>query len=200
MALNVKERLIEYLLSRQEEEGFTLVELIVVVMIIGILSSIAIPSFMNAGDKAKQVEAATLVSSYLKAAQAYYLTHSEPPTTDNHLSEFVSVLGCDKFVARGLANPVECKTKTGAQVGPLNSKYWNSPSGIYNIVLQSQPGITGVIGLPAGAWQETGYGVTGCFIHQTGSTNVVLHDERGWASGGSHDQEANLSIEKYCRE
>ena len=39
-------------------------------MIIGILSSIAIPSFQNASDKAKQKEASSMIASYLKAAQA----------------------------------------------------------------------------------------------------------------------------------
>ena len=41
-------------------------ELIVVVVIIGILSSIAIPSFQNASDKAKQKEASTLSDLTLK--------------------------------------------------------------------------------------------------------------------------------------
>ena len=45
----------------KEENGFTLVELIVVVMMIGILSSIAIPQFMTAADKAKQKEAFVLL-------------------------------------------------------------------------------------------------------------------------------------------
>ena len=73
------------------ESGFTLVELIVVVMIIGILSSIAIPSFINAGHKAKQKEASILLSSYLKAAQAYYIETGSIPKYSEHLADYVNV-------------------------------------------------------------------------------------------------------------
>ena len=45
MELKVKQRLIQYILSRKEEEGFTLVELIVVIIIMAILSQIGMVSF-----------------------------------------------------------------------------------------------------------------------------------------------------------
>ena len=74
----LKLKLINYLATKnnQSNSAFTLVELIVVVVIIGILSSIAIPSFQNASDKAKQKEPATLLASYTKAAQAYFTEYS----------------------------------------------------------------------------------------------------------------------------
>ena len=40
-------------------------------MMIGILSSIAIPQFMSAADKAKQKEASAIVASMVKSATAY---------------------------------------------------------------------------------------------------------------------------------
>ncbi len=179
-----KHRIIENLYSMKEEEGFTLVELIVVVMIIGILSSIAIPSFMNAADKAKQQEAAALTSAYIKAVQAYYLTNSRPPLTDTDLSEFVSVLGCSKFVARGLRNPTACKTEP--LVGPSGTRYWNSPSGLFNFDLGQKSGITYVLTQPAGDYGPYGYGVTGCFNHSSGNTKIVLLQSKGrWDEGAN---------------
>ena len=173
MVLKVKQRLIQYLFSRKEEEGFTLVELIVVVMIIGILSSIAIPSFMNAGDKAKQQEAAVLISSYMKGVQAYYTSNSTPPITGQDLSEFVSVVGCPSN------DPVACKTTP--VVGPSMTRFWNSPSGLYDIALgqKNEERITYMTAIPAEGYASTGYGVLGCFNHQTGNVKVRLLPNKG---------------------
>ena len=51
------------------QKGFTLVELMIVVVIVGILSSIALPNFLNQTGKAKATEAKTLAASSAKEAQ-----------------------------------------------------------------------------------------------------------------------------------
>lgn len=64
--------LLQQIRSRSSE-GFTLIELLVVIVIIGLLSAIALPSFLNQANKAKQTEAKLYISSMNRAQQAYYL-------------------------------------------------------------------------------------------------------------------------------
>ncbi len=63
--------------KKRNNEGFTLIELLVVIIIIGILAAIALPSFLNQANKARQVEAKTYVGSMNRAQQAYYLEETE---------------------------------------------------------------------------------------------------------------------------
>jgi type IV pilus assembly protein PilA len=70
MKTELKAKFLQHLLGKKkEDEGFTLIELLVVIIIIGILSAIALPSFINQAAKAKQTEAKTTISAFNRAQQ-----------------------------------------------------------------------------------------------------------------------------------
>lgn len=56
------------------QKGFTLVELMIVIVIVGILSAVALPNFLNQTAKAKAVEGTTKISAALKSAGAEWHT------------------------------------------------------------------------------------------------------------------------------
>jgi type IV pilus assembly protein PilA len=71
MRPELQAKLLQHLNKKKGEQGFTLVELLVVIIIIGILTAIALPSFLNQAAKAKQVEAKNNVATILQAQQAW---------------------------------------------------------------------------------------------------------------------------------
>lgn len=78
MKTELKAKFLQHILDKKkDEQGFTLIELLVVIIIIGILSAIALPSFLNQANKAKQSEAKTIVGSMNRAQQAYYLENGK---------------------------------------------------------------------------------------------------------------------------
>ena len=160
----------------KDEEGFTLVELIVVVMMIGILSSIAIPQFMTAADKAKQKEATGIVAGLVKGATAYQTEYGVLPANATQLSEYAKFQECtaDDVLTRGGA---ACKEE--GNLGPVTGDEkltFFTPSGNYFVTFEINENGTFVSGDggttntfrvkadPSGpSFGNVGSAVTGCY-------------------------------------
>ena len=81
MKTELKAKFLQHLVGKKkDDQGFTLIELLVVIIIIGILSAIALPSFLNQAKKARQSEAKTYVGSLNRGQQAFY-TENDAFTT-----------------------------------------------------------------------------------------------------------------------
>ena len=111
------------ILNRKKEpgliqKGFTLVELMIVIVIVGILSAIALPNFLNNTTKAKATEAKTKISAILKDAHAEYqldgdistaVTAAEEQAEENDSENFTYTAGegaaADQVTVTAEANP-----------------------------------------------------------------------------------------------
>lgn len=65
--------------------GFTLMEMLVVILIIGILASIAVPQYQKAVTKSRAANLQTMLAEVVRAANAYHLQYRKWPTTFDQL-------------------------------------------------------------------------------------------------------------------
>jgi type IV pilus assembly protein PilA len=78
--------------SRDEEDGFTLIELMVVVLIIAILIAIAIPTFLGARQRAQDRAAQSDLRNGLTAEKTYYTDTQEYTNVTADLTAIESAL------------------------------------------------------------------------------------------------------------
>ena len=90
---------------RGKEGGFTLVELMVVVMIIAILMAIAIPTFLNSRKRAQDSAAKSSVRNALSAAQSVFSEDQVYPVTADMVIALTSEEPSLKFLATGSPDP-----------------------------------------------------------------------------------------------
>ena len=74
---------------RRNERGFTLIELMVVIVILGILAGLIVPRIMGRPDEARRAKARIQIESLETALKLYKLDNGNYPTTEQGLQALV---------------------------------------------------------------------------------------------------------------
>lgn len=82
---------------RSGERGFTLLELMIVIVILGILGAIVVPRFMDEPHKARVVQAKMQIENLSTALKKFYLDNGFYPSTEQGLQSLVEKPGIGKI-------------------------------------------------------------------------------------------------------
>jgi len=75
--------------NKNGESGFTLIELMVVIVILGLLAGLILPRFIGQSDTAKRQVASTQIATLETALKMYKLDNGSYPTTEQGLKALV---------------------------------------------------------------------------------------------------------------
>ena len=100
-----------------KNRGFTLLEVLVVVAILGILAALVVPRIMDRPDEAKRVAAKADIGALQQALKLYRLDNGFYPSTDQ---------GLQALVQRPASNPVPANWKQGGYLDRLPKDPWQA--------------------------------------------------------------------------
>ncbi len=135
----------------KRSRGFTLIEIMVVVVIMGILAALVVPKLMGRSDDARIIAAKQDIATVMQALKLYKLDSQRYPTTEQ---------GLLALVVKPNAGPAAVGWKAGGYIDKLPKDPWGSP---YQYL---SPGIKGAIdvfslgadGQPGGAGNDADIG------------------------------------------
>ena len=104
-----------------KEKGFTLIELMIVVAIIGILAAVAIPQYQNYVARTQVAEGLSLLTVVRTAVTEYYSVHGELPPTLGSPTAMHELLGLPESIKGDYVKSVEV-WKTGKWAAILFNK------------------------------------------------------------------------------
>ena len=124
---NLYKQFIKEIRNKNSNKGFTFLEFIFVITLLGITSSFVIPVFKNGINKSKQKEASLIVSSMIKGAQSNYGVEADLPRTIGDISKFANFLKCDADQVE-IEGQVICRNRKPVKVDKNDDHQNNSVS------------------------------------------------------------------------
>ncbi len=104
--------------SEQNCAGFTLVEIMVVVVILSILAAIVVPKIMDRPDQAREAKVMQDIRALSAALDLYRLDNFAYPTTDD---------GLEALIQRPSSLPTGAKWMEGGYIKRLPKDPWGNP-------------------------------------------------------------------------
>jgi general secretion pathway protein G len=104
--------------SRFVQRGFTLIEIMVVVVIMGILAALVVPKLMGRTDDARITAARQDISTLMQALKLYKLDNQRYPTTEQ---------GLQALIAKPTSGPAANGWKSGGYIDKLPKDPWGNP-------------------------------------------------------------------------
>jgi general secretion pathway protein G len=98
--------------------GFTLLEVMVVVVILGILATLVVPKIVSRPDEARAIAARQDIATLMQALRLYRLDNQRYPTTEQ---------GLQALVARPTTTPAPANWKAGGYIERLPKDPWGNP-------------------------------------------------------------------------
>ncbi|OGS94010.1 MAG: type II secretion system protein GspG [Gallionellales bacterium RIFCSPLOWO2_02_FULL_57_47] len=117
-------------LPRITARGFTLIEIMVVVVIMGILAALVVPKLMGRTDDARIIAARQDIATVMQGLKLYKLDNQRYPTTEQ---------GLQALITKPVTGPAANGWKTGGYLDKLPKDPWGNP---YQYL---SPGINGEI-------------------------------------------------------
>lgn len=100
------------------QRGFTLIEIMVVVVIMGILAALVVPKLMGRTDDARIQAARQDIGTLMQALKLYKLDNQRYPTTDQ---------GLQALVVKPTSGPAANGWKSGGYIDKLPKDPWGNP-------------------------------------------------------------------------
>jgi len=131
--------------------GFTLIEILVVIVILGILAALVVPRVLERPDEARAVAAKSDIAAIMGALKLYRLDNQRYPTTEQGLAA---------LVAAPTQAPVPPNWKPGGYLERLPKDPWGQPYQYLNPGLRGEIDVFsfGADGQPGGTGIDTDIG------------------------------------------